>query len=208
MTETTCILHKRICTREVKTWEHLLNTISQATQWVSDDVFVYTEALGDCSLRRHPFCDLAKLAPDKPFEGRIFDANVEARWRRLQNGEWRAWTVREQSTKSSEGESARRILCRYYLRGVRDKANHDEFHEARYPRTFKYPVDAASADDRAYIEVAEYWRTEPCWGAEDYNAIDSVCRMLAEPVLFAHRFVGVKAGSGRTERSDGKEEEA
>lgn len=201
MTETTCILHKWICTREVKTWEDLLSTISQATQWANgDDVFVYTEALGDCSLGRHPFCDLAKLAPDKPFEGRIFDANVEARWRRLQSGEWHAWTVREQSTRSSDGESARRILRRYYLRGVRDKANHDEFHEARYPRIFKYPVDDTAAGDRAYIEVAEYWRTDPCWSQEECNAIENVRRLLGEPILIAHRFCGVGAGKDTLEQ--------
>lgn len=207
MTETTRILHGRLCTREVKTWEDLLCTISPATNWTDDEVFVYTEALGDCSLWRHPFCGLAKFAPDKPFEGRIFDKKVEARWRRLQNGEWRAWTVREQSSESSDGESARRILRKYYLRGVRDQANHDEFHEARYSRTFKYPVKAATeVGDRAYIEVAEYWRTEPCWSGEECKNIDEMRRMLGEPILFAHRFVEVGAGRDTLEQGGGRED--
>ena len=204
MTETTCIiLHKRLCTQEVKTWEDLLCTISRATEWSSDAVFVYTEALGDCSLSAHPFLDLVNHEPGKPFEGRIFDAKVEVRWRRLQNSEWRAWTVRECSSKSSEGKPARRIVRKYYLRGNRDKDRCNEFHEARYPKKFQYPVRAAAVGDRAYIEVAEYWRTEPCWNGEECRNIDEMRRTLGEPILFAHRFVGVGAGKDKLDHEGG-----
>ena len=58
-----------------------------------------------------------------------------------------------------------------------------------------YPVhtgDVARTRDRAYIEVAEYWRTEPEWADFDDN---DAALALAQPLLIAHRFIGVAAGS-------------
>ena len=180
----TYVVQTRIC---AETWNDLKSGIQQAASWGNgSDVFVYAESLYECSLSQLPMDKVAE--PRMAFEGRLFDAAIEARWRRLQDGRWAAWIIRE---AESEGARVQRIDRRYYLRGIRDK-DRDTFHEARYPRKlFTYPVENAGHPDRAYVIVAEYWRTEPDWENETYEAASAA---LAQPLLCAHRFVEVNAG--------------
>ena len=165
--------------------------IMQQAQWShGTSVFVYTESLDRCTLDR--LCIDGVLEPSTPFEGRIFDATTETRWRRLADGNWRACITREHCSK---GQCVHRTIRRYYLRGIRDDRNAD-FREARYPgKRFVYPVDtrgSARTRDRAYINVAEYWHIEPEWAGLDDTA---AARALAQPLLIAHRFIDVAAGS-------------
>ena len=176
---------------QAETWQTLMEAITQEADWSPETiVFVYTESLDRCALEQ--LCLNEVPEPNTPFEGRMFDATTEARWRRLADDRWTAYISGEHR---SEGQRAYRTIRRYYLRGVRDDRTAD-FREARYPRKrFVYPVhtgDAARSRDRAYIEVAEYWRTEPEWANLDDN---DAARVLAQPLLIAHRFIGVAAGS-------------
>lgn len=172
-------------------WRTLMAAITQKAEWSSEtSVFVYTESLDRCVLEQLCLIDVPE--PNTPFEGRMFDATTEARWRRVADDRWTAYIIREHR---SEGRRAYRTIRRYYLRGVRDDRTAD-FREARYPgKRFVYPVhtgDAAPSRDRAYVEVAEYWRTEPEWADLDDN---DAARVLAQPLLIAHRFISVAAGS-------------
>lgn len=176
---------------QVETWQKLMEAIMRKTKWSPEtNVFAYTESLDRCSLDQ--LCLIQVPEPNTPFEGRMFDATTEARWRRLTDDRWTAHIIREHR---SEGKCAYRTIRRYYLRGVLDDRNGD-FREARYPgKRFVYPVhtgDVARTRDRAYIEVAEYWRTEPEWADFDDN---DAALALAQPLLIAHRFIGVAAGS-------------
>ena len=194
----TCITRK-CCNAE--SWRDLAETIAGATGWKDDsEVFAYTESLHDCALERLRFDAVsAKLSSlPKPFEGRIFDSQVETRWRRMQDGQWAAWVVEEHENGD---EPARRRTRLYYLRGTGAQGK-GEFQEARYPRRFEYPVQCARHRDRACIEVAEYWRVEPDWTTLPDTAAGQA---LEQPLLFAHRFVDVGTGRGATETSNGKE---
>ena len=176
---------------QVETWQTLMEAIMQKTEWSPEtSVFAYTESLDRCAIEQ--LCLIEVPEPNTPFEGRMFDATTEARWRRLADDRWTAYIIREHR---SEGQCAYRTIRRYYLQGVRDDRNGD-FREARYPgKRFVYPVhtgDVARTRDRAYIEVAEYWRTEPEWADLDDN---DAALALAQPLLIAHRFIGVAAGS-------------
>lgn len=180
---------------QVETWRTLMAAITRKAEWSPEtSVFVYTESLDRCALDQLRLTDVPE--PSTPFEGRMFDATTEARWRRVADDRWTAYIIREHR---SEGQYAYRTIRRYYLRGVHDDRNAD-FREARYPgKRFVYPVHAGGARtrDRAYIEVAEYWRTEPEWANLDD---DDAARVLAQPLLIAHRFIGVAAGSDEDPR--------
>ena len=188
--ESTGVLRKRI---DTDTWEDMTKEIGCETSWGRDhEVFVYSESLEACLLERCPFGSVAAL--DTPFEGRVFDSGAEARWRflpQVNKGKWTAWITREDVSK---GDRARRVVRRYYLRGVCGSDGH--FHEARYPHVrFRYPVSGGRHQDRAYVEVAEYWRAEPDWSRSEVDAAQE----LSLPLLFAHRFCGVGVGLGRHE---------
>ena len=193
----TCVSTNRI---DAESWQALATSMMASARWRGDDtIFVYIESIDDCRLER---CAAANaltrvtacaFSDASLFEGRAFDSAVEARWRRLTDGNWAAWIVRElkapeaDHSPSANFARARRTTRRYYLLGTRDKtANH--FHEARYSKLFEYPV----TNDRVYIEVAEYRRVEPTW-RDAAIPIDSINNMLAQPLLFAHRFVRVGA---------------
>ena len=188
-------------------WSRLVACIAGLTGWCADSpVYTCSETLGGCRLALCGFADLRDPSDETPFEGRIFDSGAEARWRRGEDARWQVWVTSECDPRASAAgnaalpdvpgcEPAIRTDRRYYLLGIRDARQQDEFHEARYPGTrFIYPVTAADADDRAWIEVAEYRRAEPDWSAIDDAAAE---RLLALPLLFAHRFVGVAAGKDR-----------
>ena len=185
----TRILHRRVDTAGVASWSGAMERIGREAGWRTDsDVFVYVEALNECALSRGRFGGEMAREPVKPFEGRLFDGDTEARWRLSRSGEWSAWIVRE----AGDGEIARRRDRRYYLRGVYDEGR-TVFREARYPVDFHYPVEGAQRGDRAYIEVAEYSRRGPDWSRLDDNDARAA---LEAPLLFAHRFFGVGAGRG------------
>ena len=106
--------------------------------------------------------------------------------------------IREHQSAQESGKEvipARRIVRRYYLLGARG-SDPTEFHEARYAKRFQYPVGDARQDDRAYIEVLEYRRAERNW---QELTDDEVLHVLERPLLFAHRFVGVHAGTDHKE---------
>ena len=191
---------------DAESWQALAARMMDSAGW-REEVFVYTESLDDCTIdqcearkaldhiTRFARSDVASL-----LEGRIFDSSVEARWRRLKDGKWAAWIVRELANTpeaanhslSGYPREARRTIRRYYLLGTRDKTAND-FHEARYAKRFKYPLPK----HRAYIEVAEYRRVEPTWSelsATGDAGIEPINEALAQPLLFAHRFVNVDAG--------------
>ena len=235
-----CVSTERI---DAGSWQELAGRMLASAGWLDDAlVFVYTESLDDCKLERcearkvlERVIECARSEVASLFEGRIFDSRVEARWRRLKDGKWAAWIVREldgtpeAANDSSSGclAKARRTLRRYYLLGTRDETvnrfhesrcssdrsiagtgTRDEtvnrFHEARYAKCFEYPVQDAGSNDRAYIEVAEYRRVEPEWSdlsATGDAGINDINNTLAQPLLFAHRFVRV--GAGTTGRKEG-----
>ena len=212
-TETTWVSTKRL---RADSWQELADSMAASAAWPDGaSAFLYTESVDDCKLERCEARDLKHVIKCRRsdtatlLEGRIFDSQVEARWRRLTAARWAAWIIRELDGKpdaanhSSSGcsEEARRTLRRYYLLGTRDKtATH--YHEARYAKRFEYPVQDARPNDRAYIEVAEYRRVEPEWSdlsAGGDAAIHDINNTLAQPPLFAHRFVRVGAGTGRKE---------
>ena len=201
-----------------RNWPDLAHTLTASAAWPDDHfVFAYTESLDHCNLHRCEArtvvqhvtgCARSDLA--SPLEGRIFDPSVEARWRRVSDANWVAWTLRELAgtpptpNHPSSGCLARagRSLRRYYLLGTCDKTLNG-FHEARYAKRFAYPIQDANPNDRAYIEVAEYRRIEPQWSDLSVTGevtIDRINNILAQPPLFAHRFVRVGAGTDRKER--------
>ena len=202
---------------EAGSWQELAETMMASADWRHDAlVFAYTESLDDCKLER---CEARRVLEHVTgcacsdvaglLEGRVFDSSVEARWRRLTDGKWAAWIVREldgapeAANHSSSGclARARRTLRWYYLLGTRDETV-NRFHEARYAKCFEYPVQKGRPKDRAYIEVAEYRLVEPKWSdisATGDAGIDRINNLLAQPLLFAHRFVRVGAATGRKE---------
>ena len=198
----THIARKRI---DATSWECMTKALACTNDWKPETmVYVYVESLDDCSLDNLQFGEMAE--PSTPFEGRIFDGEVDARWRLLQGGKWVAWIIREgRADESPDGwdrDLVYRLDRRYYLRGTLG-AGSNRFHEARYPnRSFSYPVQPvpAGGKDRAYIEVAEYWRTEPDWNKHDD---DSARQALALPLLCAHRFLGVNAGTDESRHGGG-----
>ena len=213
-TETTWVSTKRLY---AGSWQELARSMAASAAWPAGaSVFVYTESVGDCKLDRCEAREVLEHVFKRPrsevaslLEGRIFDSRVEARWRRLTAGRWAAWIVREldgtseaaNHSPSGCSEEARRTLRRYYLLGTRDKTV-NRFHEARYAKCFEYPVQNACPNDRAYIDVAEYRRVEPKWSdlsATGDTGIADINNLLAQPLLFAHRFVRVGAGTGRKE---------
>ena len=196
---TTHIARKRI---ETTSWVSMKHALARTNDWKAEDqVYVYVESLDACSLDNVQFGKMVE--PSTPFEGRIFDGKVDARWRLLQGGKWVAWIIHEDPTEQAcddwHRDPAYRIDRRYYLRGIRDEA-HDWFHEARYPdKRFSYPIQAEYGD-RAYVAVAEYWRTEPDWSRYDD---DSARQALALPLLCANRFCGVSAGTDESRDGGG-----
>lgn len=186
-------------TRESK-WEGLMRWMQCETGWdESKRLYAYRETPTDCMLE----CLSFKEAQDRrvpnseievPFEGRLFESAVEARWRHLPNGDLVAAILREEQEHGTRpsGERMVRLDRRYYLRGeYHEDDDKDTFREARYPEPFRYPVQAAARRDRAYVKVAEYWRRESCWSKLDD---EKVCEMLALPLLQTHRFFGVGVG--------------
>ena len=190
-------------------WHDLASTMTMSAGWcenTSTSVFVYTESLHGCQLQQHEASKTLESVTrcvDAEFtsllEGRIFDSRVEARWRRLTSGLWTAWIVRElehapaDPHDSSPARRARRVIRPYYLLGVYASGAND-FREGRYAKRFAYPTPNARPKDRAYIEVAEYMRVEPKWS--DVSSVDDE---LSQPLLFAHRFVGIGVGNGPRE---------
>ena len=201
---------------DAKSWEELSREIMDSAGWRNDaSVFVYVESLDNCELEQcaagsalNSVRECARSESTNLLEGRIFDTSVEARWRRLAAGEWTAWIVREHpkapeaadDSASDCSRPARRTIRRYYLLGKRDQTAND-FREARYAKRFDHPVQDACPNDRAYIEVAEYRRVEPEWSdfAATDDGIKTINHKLSKPLLFAHRFVSVGAGTGRKE---------
>ena len=201
---------------DAESWEALSSKMMASARWRDDaSVFVYVESLDNCELERcaagsvlDSVRECARSELTNLLEGRIFDSSVEARWRRLAAGKWAAWIVRElpkapeaaNDSTSDWSRPARRTIRRYYLLGKRGQTANN-FHEARYAKRFKYPVQGACPNDRAYVEVAEYRRVEPEWSdfAATDDGIKTINHKLSEPLLFAHRFVSVGAGTGRKE---------
>ena len=189
----TCVSQQKI---DADGWPELAESLMKSAAWSEDaTVFVYTESLDDCTLaacRSTEVLDkvnkLTRSEPSQLLEGRIFNQQAEARWRRLQNGTWTAIIIREHQSAQESGKEvipARRIVRRYYLLGARG-SDPSKFHEARYAKRFQYPVRDACHDDRVYIEVAEYWYAEPDW----CKLTDGeMLHVLERPLLFAHRFV-------------------
>lgn len=203
MTRTkTYIVRKRI---EATSWDCMKRALARMNGWKADTVvYSYLESLDACSLEALQF--EAVVEPAVPFEGRLFDGNVEAWWRLLHGGKWVAWNIleggSEQPGDDQVGEPVYRIDRRYYLRGFLDE-DQGQFREARYPDSrFVYPVQPVQATRRAraYIEVVEYWRTEPDWDEHDD---DHARRTLALPLLCAHRFCGVRAGTDESRDGGG-----
>ena len=197
-------------------WHDLASKMTMSAGWCeTTSVFVYTESLHGCQLEQHKASKALESVTrcvDAEFtsllEGRIFDSRVEARWRRVTDGRWMAWIVRELedaaavTNDSNWTKKARRLIRPYYLLGVY-ASDANDFREGRYAKRFAYPTPNGRPQDRAYIEVAEYLRVEPQWS--DVSRI-SDCLLqpllndcLLQPLLFAHRFVSVGVGTGPRE---------
>ncbi len=169
-----------------RSWDALLTTASGLAGWTPEtELFVYSERVARCELRRQAVKEAQE--PDQGFECRLFDGTCEVRCV-ADDGQLRAWVIREKSN----GQPVRVLHRRYYLVGI-STTTPDKFREARYPDVvFQFPVSGGAAGvDRAWIEVAEYYRAEPAW--RELSAED-VRRHLAEPLLVAHRFVSVGIG--------------
>lgn len=192
----------RITPCNASTWEELATKIKDETGWKDDtELFAYTEAVTHCRIQRIKLAQ-AVPAPDA-WEGRLFDEESEARWVQdgAQNGarKLRAWITTEGKgdTKVSRKEEDRR----YYLIGEYEAMSRDgataRFSEGRFPEAeLEYPVPPGQKlkeHDRAYLMVREYQPVKPNWSALA-NDPATIEEQLDQPLLCAHRFVGVGVG--------------
>lgn len=172
-------------------WHRIVAEAIARFKWRPDaEVFAYSESAHDCRLDRVGLSNVT--LGDRAFEGRLFDGAGEARWRARDDGRFDAWLLSEASPGAADAEPAIRVAPQKFFLIGRGTTNPGEFREGRYPGTrFRYPVGPIEAAEpstaRAYIEVQEYYRAEPAWK----EVTDEVERLLNEPLLLAHRFVGV-----------------
>jgi len=167
-------------------WQSFWATATKAVpSWKPETpLYVHMEAVSKCILEQHSL-DQVPPAPVDAFEGRVFDAHAELRWRRSENG-FVGHVVQE-------GVSAELVTPseqKYYLIGVETKVN-GVFTEGRYPgKEFRYPVNSGADNQRrVFITVVEYRRAEPTWTS--ISDADNVEEMLDRPLLVEHRFIGV-----------------
>jgi hypothetical protein len=166
-------------------WAQLLIQVQEKCQWKQDQpVWAYTESVSKCELKQQALSECDPSA--RAWEGHIFSPDADVRWRRNQEETLAAWVTRE----ATPGCSVMRTARRYYLIGTwRD----GQFAEHRYPgASLDYGVIGNREDDRAFIKVYEYAPAEPAWNEQ--KDADSIEKMLNQPLVIAHRFVGVEAG--------------
>jgi hypothetical protein len=166
-------------------WAQLLIQVQEKCQWKQDQpVWAYTESVSKCELKKQSLSEFDPSAG--AWEGHIFSTDADVRWRSNPEGTFAVWITREATT----GRSVMRTARRYYLIGTwRD----GRFGEHRYPSALlDYGVTGNHEDDRAFINVNEYSPAEPAWNEQ--KDADSIEKLLNQPLVIAHRFVGVEAG--------------
>ncbi len=125
------------------------------------------------------------------FQGRIFGPKAEVRWMR-EGAVWEVWHVAEQP-----GREYVRLPNphRYYLWGI---AKRGMFSEDRIPGVKQYPLASPPVDDdRAYIEVVEYWRNTPMDELVEPDALSLLMEELNQSYAYTHRFAGFGCGETR-----------
>lgn len=176
-------------------WMALIQNVHAATGWTeTTKVYAYTESVRACSLRHLPLgqwtteaCAMADLL----FEGHLFTPSHDVRWLAHGDGTYSAWLTKEDQSGALKVEATKRS---YYLIGIHSGGGATAFSEARFPdREFTYPVANPPAEHgRGCIEVIEYAptpRAADSWPEE----VDAIERLLNQPAVVAHRFIGVAA---------------
>ena len=186
-------------------WPALCAAMARDSKWTSETVLmIYVESVSHCGFEP---CtgkdDLARWeCPADAFQGRAFGGMADARWVRRDDGMFQAWIVREDARSSDHNPTV--TERKYFLLG-RGTSEKGVFEEARYPRTFRYPVDAVQTkspqDARAFVLVAEYEPCMPVWSVD--RSEEETGAELDQPMLAAHRFVRLDTSDGSKKDSNG-----
>lgn len=163
---------------------------------VGEPAFLIVQSFEHCL-----FTKFTGTIPDlaTSFSGRIFGPQAEVRW--VREGDLcRYWLLWE----GNGGRPALRREQRYYLWGIWDGKR---FAELRIPdyQPLAYPLDGNPApQDRAYIRVYEYYPVPPNpWPSQ----AEEVEKLLNQPRLLAHRFVGLACGQEQRAKEEEDEDE-
>lgn len=177
-------------------WEAALNELEQEGLALRPrDMFLYEESVSSCGFERRVLGDFRPRSDT--WEGRIFDDELELRWRRTGDELIDLHLVREMDSGGGRPDTleVKVTARRTYLIGTLDPES-GVYREGRYPRWSSDHAGVGRAGgevgDRAFVVVHEYRHEMPVWSGIEEPA--RVAALLAEPLLVEHRFVRLESG--------------